>query len=165
MSGGESDLVEQERMRLRRLTRLFNGSPLYFITACTHERQPFLANTDVHEAFCSFAEEGAERGAWVGRYVIMPDHLHLFVAIDAPLELSMWMKSLKNLLSKALRQRGITSPHWQKGFFDHVLRSSESYGEKWRYVAENPERAGLVMPGDEWAYAGEIHPLRWQGRE
>jgi putative transposase len=101
----------------------------------------------------------------VGRYVIMPDHLHLFVAVDSLLELSQWMKSLKNTLSKTLRTKGEPSPHWQKGFFDHVLRSTESYSQKWEYVRANPHRAGLVLEGDEWSYSGEVHALRWQGRE
>ena len=33
----------------------------------------------------------------------------------------------------------------RRGFFDHVLRNGESYGEKWKYVRENPVRAGLVQ--------------------
>jgi len=165
MNSEECREHDESSLRLRRLARLFTASPVYFITACTHERHPVLANADVHEAFHAFAENAAERGAWVGRYVIMPDHIHLFVAIDAPLEFSRWVKSLKNTLSKALRTRGTPAPHWQKGFFDHVLRSTESYSEKWRYMADNPLRAGLVADGDEWIYSGEIHPLRWQGRE
>src|SRR5882724_10942693 len=71
----------------------------------------------------------------VGAYVLMPDHLHAFVAIDDQrLTLSMWMKSLKNALSRTLRVQGVPSPHWRKGFFDHILRSAESYGGKWSYV-------------------------------
>ncbi|HUI07086.1 MAG TPA: hypothetical protein VL486_08770 [Verrucomicrobiae bacterium] len=69
------------------------------------------------------------------------------------------MNSLKNALSKAMRQQGIPPPHWQKGFFDHVLRSSESYEEKWLYVLQNPVRAGLVSRAEEWPYQGEIHHL------
>jgi hypothetical protein len=44
-------------------------------------------------------------------------------------------------------------------FFDHVLRSSESYSEKWNYVRDNPVRAGLVSNAGEWHYAGEIETL------
>jgi putative transposase len=51
---------------------------------------------------------------------------------------------IKNTLSKTLRINGIAAPHWQKDFFDHVLRSEEPYQEKWHYVRENPVRAGLV---------------------
>ena len=48
---------------------------------------------------------------------------------------------------------------WQREFFDHVLRSAESYGEKWNYVRSNPVRAGLVLAADDWPYAGEIETL------
>jgi hypothetical protein len=40
-----------------------------------------------------------------------------------------------------------------------MLRSSESYSEKWDYVVENPVRAGLVGRADDWPYAGEIETL------
>jgi len=71
------------------------------------------------------------------------------------------MKSLKNTLSKALRFDGIASPHRQKDFFDHVLRSEESYEEKWHYVRENPVRARLVKRWQEWPFAGEIFDLEY----
>jgi hypothetical protein len=34
-------------------------------------------------------------------------------------------------------------------FFDHLLRSNESYSEKWNYVFDNPVRAGLVSKAQE----------------
>ncbi|MDQ3117014.1 MAG: hypothetical protein M3Q86_10470 [Verrucomicrobiota bacterium] len=49
---------------------------------------------------------------------------------------------------------------WQEEFFDHVLRSDESYAEKWEYVRENPTRAGLVEKSDDWPWQGEIEELR-----
>lgn len=53
-------------------------------------------------------------------------------------------------------QRSGCNPVWQRGFFDHVLRSDESYAQKWDYVRENPVRAGLVKRAEDWPYAGEI---------
>ena len=50
---------------------------------------------------------------------------------------------------------------WQDGFFDHLLRNGESYGEKWNYVRMNPVRAGLVAHPEDWPYAGEIEKLSW----
>lgn len=47
-------------------------------------------------------------------------------------------------------------PHWQQGFFDHLIRSSESYAQKWEYVRENPVRAGFVTAADTWPYQGEF---------
>ncbi len=94
--------------------------------------------------------------------MLMPDHLHLFVALGDLLTLSEWMKALKNSLSKSLRTLGIASPHWQKGFFDHVLRSSESYSQKWEYVRDNPVRAGFVRSWQDWPYCGEVCQLEYR---
>ena len=146
--------------RLRRLDWVSACEPLYFITACAEGRRKILANPSVHDAFITFARGAEERGVFVGRYVLMPDHVHLFVArSEDGVLLSAWIKSLKNSLSKALRRQSIPSPHWQKDFFDHVLRSSESYDEKWQYIVHNPVRAKLVARVEDWPYQGEICPL------
>jgi REP-associated tyrosine transposase len=88
----------------------------------------------------------------LGRYVIMPDHVHLFVRGDPNFALSSWIGGLKRGMSVALRSPRL----WQPGFFDHILRSDESYAEKWNYVRDNPVRAGLVETADNWQYQGEI---------
>ena len=48
---------------------------------------------------------------------------------------------------------------WQAEFFDHVLRSEESYSQKWDYVRENPLRGALVECADDWLWQGEIESL------
>jgi REP element-mobilizing transposase RayT len=150
------------RKRLQRLGVLYVRSPIYFVTMCVIARKHLLANDKVHKSVLAFAQKGEGIGALVGRYVIMPDHLHLFVSIDGQrTTLPKWMKSLKNALSKTLRVAGVPSPHWQKDFFDHVLRSGESYAQKWNYVRQNPVRAGLVSKAEDWPFAGEIFPLEF----
>jgi REP-associated tyrosine transposase len=119
------------------------------------------AQQAIHNAFVQFCREALKRDIFVGRYILMPDHIHLFAKLPPPSEnLSNWIKSLKNFLSRALRFHGMAAPHWQKGFFGHVLRSTESYSEKWLYVVENSVRVGLVTDWIEWPYQGEIQPLR-----
>ena len=119
--------------RLTRLETVFTEAPVYFITACTEKRAHLLANEQTHEVFIRFCILARSRGVLVGRYVLMPDHLHLFVCIPpGAVGLSMWMKSLKNTLSKNWSEQGIAAPHWQKGFFDHLIRSGESHAEKWK---------------------------------
>jgi putative transposase len=114
----------------------------------------------VHDAFIEFGLKATARGVWVGRYVIMPDHIRLFAGFPGgTLSLSGWMKALRNSMSKALRDVECAGRHWQKGFFDHVIRSQESYDQKWLYVRENPVRAGLVLNAEDWPYAGDISLL------
>jgi REP element-mobilizing transposase RayT len=103
--------------RLRRLDYTFQRRPIYFVTACTHQRENILDRADIHTRLGQFGKEGPEHGAWLGAYVLMPDHFHGFVVIDDQrLDLSAWMKSLKNAFSKVLRVHNVPSPHWQRAF-------------------------------------------------
>ena len=147
--------------RLQRLPQIFAGQPIYFVTTCTHGRQKILATEKVHQRLQDFATAGPEHGAWLGAFVLMPDHLHAFVTFDDndSARLGSWMRLLKNALSKTLKEQGYPAPHWQKGYFDHVLRSGESYAGKWLYVWNNPVRAGLVEKAENWPYFGQPFPV------
>jgi putative transposase len=145
---------------LCRLTNVWARDPIYFITICVSQRRQLLANP----AACSILrEEWADmktRHGWmVGRYVVMPDHVHYFVAAiqgtASPLHTA--IGKWKEWTSKRLlRTCGGVAPLWQREFFDHVLRTTESRSEKWRYVRENPVRAGLVACAEDWPYTGAI---------
>ena len=52
-------------------------------------------------------------------------------------------------------------PIWQRGFFDHLLRSEESYAQKWDYVRGNPVRAQLVEKVEDWPVRGRIRNNLW----
>jgi REP element-mobilizing transposase RayT len=134
--------------------------PVYFITTCTQGSTAKLANEAVH-AVLREEWHNAERrhGWWVGRYVIMPDHVHFFcTALPAAKPLAAFMQRWKEWTAKRVgAELGRPAPLWQHRFFDHVLRNPESYGEKWSYVAQNPVRAGLVATPQAWPYAGAIH--------
>jgi putative transposase len=133
--------------------------PLFFVTFNTHPRRPLLADEPVHRVWLDFARCAPDHGAWPGRYVLMPDHVHLFVALADDTDLSAWMQSLKAVLGKTLLVLGHAKPHWQEGFFDHLLRGGESYGAKWEYVRQNPVRKGLCARPEDWPYQGEVFAL------
>jgi REP-associated tyrosine transposase len=148
-------------MQPKRLEWTYSDCPVYYLTIVAYDRKPIVANADMHSAFREFADKAANYGVAVGRYVLMPDHIHLFAAFGPEaIPLSKWIKSLKNYLSKTLRLRGCPSPHFQKGFFDHLLRSDESYDQKWEYVRNNPVRAGLVSQPDDWNFQGELFDIQ-----
>jgi hypothetical protein len=50
---------------------------------------------------------------------------------------------MKQVLTKRVGELAGAERVWQPGFFDHVMRSSERYAEKWAYMRMNPVRAGL----------------------
>ena len=96
-------------------------------------------NSQAYRSFCFRAEE---YNVAVGRYVIMPDHVHLSsqclnrehavgVGSHAP-----------DGSRKTTPQTGNSEAALAGGFFDHVLRNAESYREEGVCV-ENPVRADL----------------------
>ena len=139
-------------------------SPLYFVTFVTGNRKPWLATRAVHEAFLAFAKIAeSSNHAFVGRYVIMPDHIHLLVRGGTDFVLGRWVGALKRCLARAScrieQVRQHSSRLWQEGFFDHLIRNNESLDEKWVYVRENPVRAGLVQRWEDWPYSGCLNML------
>ena len=135
----------------------------YFITVCTRERK--------QEALCSIepavgaiinrpprisltplgrivdetirAIPDHYPGILVDQYIIMPDHVHLILAlrhigpdgrqIAAPTPLSNVIQQMKRITSK---QAGISL--WQKGFYDHVIRNDEDLANVRQYIRNNP---------------------------
>ena len=151
--------MSPEKIYPRRPPRLIlsTNEPLYFVTFCTHGRHRFLANSDVHSAFVLFCQRAYfEHQISVGRYVIMPDHVHLFVRGADDFDLGRWIGALKQCLAKTAARTKSNSRVWQEGCFDHVLRSDESYGQKWEYVRQNPVREELVASLKDWPFQGEI---------
>ncbi len=144
-----NDLVHKH---LRRLDRIWLDAPIYFVTTCTRNRRRVLARDEVA---CILIEEwraAHQHHGWaIGRYVIMPDHVHFFCIPG-------YTSRKINDLARP-RSTPAATTLWQREFFDHVLRSDESYSEKWNYVRDNPVRAGLVSSPDDWPHAGEIETL------
>jgi putative transposase len=153
---------------LRRLERIWIDSPIYFVTACTRHRRSVLATNAVARMLIDEWRCAHDRHGWlVGRYVIMPDHVHFFCRAERDAKtlsdfVGSWKRWTSRRITAPVKPRSATAatvPLWQREFFDHVLRSSESYTEKWHYVFNNPVRAGLVVSAEEWPYAGEIETL------
>lgn len=152
-----------EHRHLTRLDRVWVRDPVFFVTTCTHRRAQVLANPTA-QAICEEVwKTGCRLHDWhVGRNVIMPDHVHFFCApgLEAkplPTFVGKWKEWTANFLH---RRCAVTMPLWQEEFFDHVLRSEESYAAKWEYVRDNPVRAGLVKAWEYWPYHGCLSDLR-----
>ena len=139
-----------------------NRPIIIFVTVCSHKRKPVLCFQDTYELILG---SWTKAGAWfVGRYLVMPDHIHLFCAparVDYP-ELRKWVQYWKALASSSWPRKR-ERPVWQASFWDTQLRSGESYDLKWEYVRQNPVRKGLVHSPEEWPYQGELNKLKWFG--
>ncbi len=161
----QSSLMRPQRKKPAHFPTVEVGfrSIIVFLTVCTHRRKSLLAN-----------EEAARRliAAWqaanfwrVGRYVIMPDHVHLFCAPNTfpPRPLKNWIAFWRNHVTRAWPQRN-EIPIWQREYWDRQLRRDESYAQKWEYVENNAVRHGHVARAQDWPYQGELNILEWHDR-
>lgn len=129
---------------LRRLDRVCISHPVFFITTCTHQRRPILACESAVAALKKEWSDALERHGWlVGRFVVMPDHVHFFCSESSRAgntSLSEFIQRWKEWTSKQIiRAFGVSAPVWQKQFFDHVVRQDEnptrrSGGMWWRIL-------------------------------
>jgi putative transposase len=134
------------------------SSPLLLVTACTKNRRSLLANPTAHrllrEAWNTFDEFS------VGRYVILPNHVHLFVGDNelAPRNLAHWVGAWKAHVTRRWPDPG-QKPIWQRSFWDRQIWGDNACEVKWLYVRNNPVRHGLVKDPDDWPYQGVLKPL------
>jgi REP element-mobilizing transposase RayT len=86
-------------------------------------------------------------GDWYVRLLLlMPDHLHALIAPAPDKQLRTLIADWKRFVTSR------TGVVWQKNFFDHRLRSGESWEEKAAYIRANPLRAGLIAQNDPWEF-------------
>jgi putative transposase len=156
---------------LQRLDRVWIEFPIYFITVCTFRHRPILGRDVIADVLVDELRHAHERHGWaIGSYVIMPDHVHFFCAPEPDAKkLSDFLREWKSWTNRRIRadlprpttaatKTNADTSLWQREFFDHVLRSEESFQEKLNYVRDNPVRAGLVPSFYDWPYFGRIEP-------
>ena len=88
----------------------------------------------------------AERTIWVHLILAMPDHLHMLCNFDDNAGMKKTISSFKRYAASNC------GTAWQRDFFDHRIRSYESFEGKAIYIRENPLRAGLVSKAGDWPY-------------
>ena len=164
-----------------------NRAIILFVTVVTNLRQTVLDNKMVLDCII---DAWRKADNWlVGRFVIMPDHIHFFCAPSTypPSSFHSWMAYWKSIATKEYwrtlggsRSRATENEMhadarervpparnpslFQRDCWDTQLRTGDSYAEKWEYVRNNPVRRGLVDKADAWPYQGEMNVLEWHDR-
>jgi REP element-mobilizing transposase RayT len=158
--GVMSDRPKRRRPSRNEIIEIRGRPNILFVTVAARVREPVFIGESIHKAL---------RDAWsvadfwrVGRYVIMPDHIHFFCATGRipPPALRPWVKYWKRLVTQA----GVfprDDAVWLPDCWDTQMRDRKHYAEKWAYVRENPVRGGLVDRAEDWPWAGELNALNW----
>ena len=79
----------------------------------------------------------------VGHYVVMPNHVHILLQIKSDFDgrrIAAPTGSTVINQMKGYVSRTIGHSIWQKGFYDHVVRTDADYREIWNYIEGNPSK-------------------------
>ena len=148
-------LPKRKPTRLKNYDYSQNG--YYFITICTHNRKNILCNI-VGEGLCALpsieltpigeiVKQSIEyinnnyNDVSVDKYVIMPNHIHLIIAIktgghrDPPLQVYDIIGRFKSFADNKY-----DGALWQRSFHDHIIRDQTDYLKIWNYIDTNPHK-------------------------
>ena len=128
----------------------YNNTGLFFITICTRNRAPLfgqIMNDELSPTpYGIFITETIEKyktyytNIEILQYVIMPNHIHFLIyrqQIDSKpqIELHEFINQLKGNTTKKC---GI--PLWQRGYYDHAIRTEEDMHMVMEYIQNNPRK-------------------------
>ena len=147
----------------------------YFITICTYGREPLFGHVVAETVALSPYGRIVEQ-CWRGLarhtpaltldvFVVMPDHLHGLLILQAPTDpsvssgsadtadrprgtmpgsVSALMQNFKSTSTRRVNCVRCTSgtPLWQRDYYEHTVRDTADLDRIRRYIAENPVRWG-----------------------
>ncbi|MBI4262692.1 transposase [Candidatus Uhrbacteria bacterium] len=86
-------------------------------------------------------------------YLFMPDHCHLLLeGQDDAADMYTCMHTFKQQSGFWLAKN--KQMHWQKNFYDHILRKEEDIEKHVRYILNNPVRQDIVEDWKQYPYKG-----------
>jgi len=144
------------------LERYHETGKSHFLTFSCFDRLPKLKDPRVRDLFLTCLEQTRKRFTLqIYGFVVMPEHVHLLISEPRQSPLATAIQSLKLAVTKRLHNIGtehsVTPPLWHKRYYDHNVRSHESFTGKLRYIHNNPVKRGLVKAPEDWLWSSFRH--------
>ena len=142
----------KERKPLRLTGYNYGSSGAYYVTVCTHQRQPLLTQPQLHAIVEKewLALPQRYPAVTLDTFEIMPDHIHGLLWIDATVKgaptLFTIMKSYKSITTVAwIRHLKATKPEeksklWQRYYHDQIIRNESHLAAVRQYILNNPKK-------------------------
>ncbi|HEX9829861.1 MAG TPA: transposase [Bacteroidota bacterium] len=149
--------IKEKKHRLDK--DLYRGIKVVSFTLCIKDRIPFFTSMNIFKKIeeILLIELGRfQCSAEV--YLFMPDHCHLVLRGDT--DESDVLHAVKFFKQKSGYWLYTNHPnvHWQKDFYDHILRDEVEIPRHVHYVLDNPIRKGIVLDWKKYPYKGStIH--------
>jgi len=150
------EIIEKTSVGTKALRKGRHSNPrqIYSITSVCIHRQKLFSNVIYARLVAkTLNEEKLWLDAKYLAWVVMPDHIHVLLELGDKEPLSLVVQRIKSLVAVAInQQRNLRQPVWQRGYFDHAIRSDEDIRPAARYIVNNPIRAGLAVNIGDYPY-------------
>jgi putative transposase len=131
---------------------------IYFVSWVTQNRKPFFGdepNRQLARQHLATIDGSGDGSIMAG--TVMPDPIHLLLELGSRLPLSAVMAKIKAAITRAS-----LGAKWQRNYFDHRLRTSDSAEDYARYIFMNPYCAGICPLDRPWSGWISSKTVRWQ---
>ena len=138
-----------------RLPRNVLGDGVYHVTARGVAGAPIVVDDFDREAFRDLLTAAARRFRWrMQVWCLLTTHYHVLVETTLE-ELSGGMHRVNGLYAQRFNRRHGRRGHlFENRFGAYVVESDAHFESAYRYIVENPVRAGLCRHADEWRWRG-----------
>jgi putative transposase len=128
---------------------------VYHVTARGVDHAAVYHKEDDRVLFLALFEKAIARYGWRSHiYCLMTTHFHLLIETPRP-NIARGMQRLNGTYAQAFNERHGRGGHLFAGrYFSALLESDEHYVEAFRYIANNPVRAGLCDRPEDWPWSG-----------
>lgn len=150
--------ISRKNIRLKNFD--YSKSGAYFITMCIHNRvhlfgeiikgELFSKENSPHKMVENHLHKVSVKfsGAFISKYVIMPDHIHFLIIINSCnyqlCDIIKWFKIVTTNDYIRGVKKGLYLPFkkyfWQRNYYEHIIRNEYDYLEKYRYIVNNPKK-------------------------
>jgi len=135
----------------------YYGPKTVAITACALDRACFLTDPEVFHSFVEQLEMHARAfECLVPIYCFMPDHLHILIQGTNLRSRPMFAIDEFKLTSAMWLVNNHPEWHWQKDYWDHLIRKMVDWKRQAFYILNNPVRKGLIVDPYEYPLTGSI---------
>ena len=142
------------RRSLRLIGQDYSETRAYHVTWDTHKRTARLASRPLASEVLRTLEQEARRTQTdLYAYCVMPDHVHVLLQCHGA-DLIQYIQAVKGKTTRSYWKLNGEGKLWQRGFYDHALRTEESIRGIAHYILANPVRAGLVEEFKDYAFSG-----------
>jgi len=126
-------------------------------SACIARRSKVFSGPDRVDPVVEMLRVAVEdNSCFVPAYCFMPDHVHLLISGRLPTsDIKRAMDAFK-YESGHWFLRNAAGVEWQRNYYDHVIRHTESLSNHVVYTLNNPVRAGLVDHWNDYPFSGSI---------